>query len=629
MSDRSQFPIFDPNNAAHAPYILDGIKYNYNTSTGHWETEIGKDVTIVTKDTDATYKVTPTVDQFVAHLANEQLLTVTQVDSNFINLKQGILNLEREANYFHDHLQDEVNSEASTRLSEDQRIEGIITNSSTGLGAKISTGGGTFTGTVFGPTPALNSTGTEFINAQYLLREFGSLPVSLFPLSDSTIKLGNAGSQFKEVHTQNIFVDSTIEPRVLKAPDTSLNEIRFNSTTNQNELIQYKDVNIGSTTNRFNKLFVRDIDAAGDTLTLGTSALKGIAGGGLLIPLNSAIGTAGNEIPSNFGNTLLDERFANYLFNSDTLSSTFTASGTVTSGTAVKINEEGTVTQMSPSINSSSGFIGFATNTVADGGTASITVSGRVTVTATNFIANSLVYLNTNGTLTQTKSDSNKKIGIAISVSRIFLFSTSPTSEYVLLKTKLGFNDLSTANAAPSGDGSLSYSASTGRFTFTPPSLSAYATQTFVLDQINNLIAGAPDALNTLDELAAAINDNSSFAAGVTSTLGLKAPLASPTFTGTPTVPAPAASSNDNQVATTAFVKSQAGSSSLANLTDVVLSSNLQDGQVIAYDGVSGKFKNRVGGTGSGSSNVTFIVDGGTATTAASSVDIFLDGGAA
>jgi len=51
--------------------------------------------------------------------------------------------------------------------------------------------------------------------------------------------------------------------------------------------------------------------------------------------------------------------------------------------------------------------------------------------------------------------------------------------------------------------------------------------------QLGNLIDGAPGALDTLNELAAAINDDVSYAATITTALGLKAPLASPTFTGT------------------------------------------------------------------------------------------------
>jgi hypothetical protein len=52
---------------------------------------------------------------------------------------------------------------------------------------------------------------------------------------------------------------------------------------------------------------------------------------------------------------------------------------------------------------------------------------------------------------------------------------------------------------------------------------------------VNNLIDGAPGALDTLNELAAAINDDASYASTITTALGLKAPLANPTFTGTVT----------------------------------------------------------------------------------------------
>jgi len=56
--------------------------------------------------------------------------------------------------------------------------------------------------------------------------------------------------------------------------------------------------------------------------------------------------------------------------------------------------------------------------------------------------------------------------------------------------------------------------------------------------QVNAVIASAPAALNTLDELAAALGDDANFATTVTNGLAAKAPIASPTFTGTLTVSA-------------------------------------------------------------------------------------------
>ena len=58
------------------------------------------------------------------------------------------------------------------------------------------------------------------------------------------------------------------------------------------------------------------------------------------------------------------------------------------------------------------------------------------------------------------------------------------------------------------------------------------ATTSYVTTQINNLINGAPGALNTLDELAAALGDDASFATSVTNSLGGKLSLTGGTLTG-------------------------------------------------------------------------------------------------
>jgi len=61
------------------------------------------------------------------------------------------------------------------------------------------------------------------------------------------------------------------------------------------------------------------------------------------------------------------------------------------------------------------------------------------------------------------------------------------------------------------------------------------ASETYVDTAISTLVDTAPDALNTLNELAAALSDDANFATTVTDSLALKAPLASPNFTGTVT----------------------------------------------------------------------------------------------
>ena len=63
------------------------------------------------------------------------------------------------------------------------------------------------------------------------------------------------------------------------------------------------------------------------------------------------------------------------------------------------------------------------------------------------------------------------------------------------------------------------------------------ATTAYTVAAINALIDGAPGALNTLNELAAAVNDDASYAAAIASELTSKAPLASPSFSGTVSLP--------------------------------------------------------------------------------------------
>ncbi|STO65197.1 phage-related tail fiber protein-like protein [Escherichia coli] len=82
------------------------------------------------------------------------------------------------------------------------------------------------------------------------------------------------------------------------------------------------------------------------------------------------------------------------------------------------------------------------------------------------------------------------------------------------------------------------------------------ATTAFVQAALTALINGAPAKLDTLKEIAAAINNDPNFSTTINNALAQKAPLSSPALTGTPTAPTAAQSVNNTQIATTAFVKS-------------------------------------------------------------------------
>ncbi|EJC0193445.1 tail fiber protein [Escherichia coli] len=81
------------------------------------------------------------------------------------------------------------------------------------------------------------------------------------------------------------------------------------------------------------------------------------------------------------------------------------------------------------------------------------------------------------------------------------------------------------------------------------------ANAAFVKAAITALINGAPGTLDTLKEIAAAINNDPNFSTTINNALALKAPLASPALTGVPTAPTAAQGTNNTQIATTAYVR--------------------------------------------------------------------------
>ncbi|MCS1145505.1 tail fiber protein, partial [Escherichia coli] len=81
------------------------------------------------------------------------------------------------------------------------------------------------------------------------------------------------------------------------------------------------------------------------------------------------------------------------------------------------------------------------------------------------------------------------------------------------------------------------------------------ANTAFVKAAITALINGAPGTLDTLKEIAAAINNDPNFSKTINNALALKAPLASPALTGIPTAPTAAQGTNNTQIATTAYVR--------------------------------------------------------------------------
>ena len=90
------------------------------------------------------------------------------------------------------------------------------------------------------------------------------------------------------------------------------------------------------------------------------------------------------------------------------------------------------------------------------------------------------------------------------------------------------FTDARARGAVSAGTG-LDYNSSTGEFSVDTAEI---ATQSYVDTAISNLVDGAPALLDTLNELAAAINDDASFASTITNSISEKVAKSGDTMTG-------------------------------------------------------------------------------------------------
>ena len=139
--------------------------------------------------------------------------------------------------------------------------------------------------------------------------------------------------------------------------------------------------------------------------------------------------------------------------------------------------------------------------------------------------------------------------------------------------------------------------------------LSGYATESYVGTAIDNLVDGAPALLNTLNELAAAINDDANYTTTITTALGTKAPLASPDLTGVPTAPTAAANTNTTQIATTAFAKAEADAAQTA-------AEGYADSLASNYDAAGAAAAAQTAAEGTAQEALDDVLDGTTAFTA-------------
>ena len=136
------------------------------------------------------------------------------------------------------------------------------------------------------------------------------------------------------------------------------------------------------------------------------------------------------------------------------------------------------------------------------------------------------------------------------------------------------------------------------------------ATTAFVSGAVADLVASAPAALNTLNELATALGNDASFSTTITNSLATKAPLASPTFTGTVTVAA-------SGIAFTDGTQTKEGVPSRTTITQATGAYNLSTGGLSLRDGML-----EVSHTGGTAVDITIPANSTTAYPVGTSIDI-------
>ena len=530
-------------------------------------------------------------------------LTNNEVDGNFNNLNTelgtvatSVTDLDESITAAEASVAEALASAAALTTSLEGALEIIDDLGSTYAALE----GATFTGAVQAPTVVSGDTSNNVATTQFLETKFGRVTSHILPLYDVETDIGNSIRRFR-----NLYVDSGF--------------------------------------------------FGANTIHIGEASLSATAEGGIILPTNTALGSADNVIPTNLASTVLDFSFATTDYHTKKLELDFLALGTVTAGLPVALLTDGRVASDIEHFNNDL-FVGIAQNSAEDTESVTVLISGLAD-NVTGLLPGFEVYLEADGSLVLEASSTSVKIGRAKSETSLFVYSTTTIDTYAQSINKIEYTDLSIEVAAAGTSASLSYdntqgtftftpvdisskieyadlsvvtgpagsssglyyNNTDGTFTFTPVDLSSYATTA----ELNALIDDAPEALNTLNELAAAIADEANFAAVITQSIASKAPLESPQLTGVPVSSTPTTGDNSTKIATTEFV-----ADAIANLSS--LDSPEFTGIPVAPTAEIGTNTNQLATTAFVRANSGGVnIDGGNASTFRNTTTISLNGGGA
>jgi len=264
----------------------------------------------------------------------------------------------------------------------------------------------------------------------------------------------------------------------------------------------------------------------------------------------------GTATSANTANTVV-KRDANGNFAAGTITATFTGNltGNVTGDVTGNVSgQAGTVSSLS----------GHSSDEISEGSTNKYYTDERAQDAIGNSLGTGLSYNDATGAISVTANTYDAYGAASAAQTAAATDATTKANAAQAAAEATAAADATTkANAAQAAAISAAATAANSALT------SAISTEvsnrnTAISTAVDNLVDGAPSLLNTLNELAAAINDDANYTTTITTALGTKAPLASPALTGVPTAPTAAANTDTTQIATTAFAKAEADASQAA-----------------------------------------------------------------
>jgi hypothetical protein len=264
----------------------------------------------------------------------------------------------------------------------------------------------------------------------------------------------------------------------------------------------------------------------------------------------------GTATSANTANTVV-KRDANGNFAAGTITATFTGNltGNVTGDVTGNVSgQAGTVSSLS----------GHSSDEISEGSTNKYYTDERAQDAIGNSLGTGLSYNDTTGAISVTANTYDAYGAASAAQTAAATDATTKANAAQAAAEATAAADATTkANAAQAAAISAAATAANSALA------SAISTEvsnrnTAISTAVDNLVDGAPSLLNTLNELAAAINDDANYTTTITTALGTKAPLASPALTGVPTAPTAAANTDTTQIATTAFAKAEADAAQAA-----------------------------------------------------------------